>query len=57
VLQGTPRQVFSQVEVLKEIGLDVPQVTELAYRLKAEGLDIPLDVLKVEEMVEAICRL
>ncbi len=57
VLQGTPRQVFSQVKVLKEIGLDVPQVTELAYRLKAEGLDIPLDVLKVEEMVDAICRL
>ncbi len=57
VLQGTPREVFSQVEVLKEIGLDVPQVTELAYRLKAEGLDIPLNVLKVEEMVDAICRL
>lgn len=57
VLQGTPRQVFSQVEVLKEIGLDVPQVTELAYRLRAEGLDVPLDVLKVEEMVDAICRL
>jgi energy-coupling factor transport system ATP-binding protein len=57
VLQGTPRQVFSQVEVLKEIGLDVPQVTELAYRLRAEGLDVPLNVLKVEEMVDAICRL
>lgn len=57
VLQGTPRQVFSQVEVLKEIGLDVPQVTELAYRLRAEGLDIPLNVLKVEEMVDAICQL
>ncbi|MFO7154482.1 MAG: energy-coupling factor transporter ATPase [Caldicoprobacter oshimai] len=57
VLQGTPQEVFSQVEVLKEIGLDVPQVTELAYRLRAEGLDVPLNVLKVEEMVDAICRL
>lgn len=57
VLQGTPREVFSQVEVLKEIGLDVPQVTELAYRLRAEGLDVPLNILKVEEMVDAICRL
>lgn len=57
VLQGTPQEVFSQVEVLKEIGLDVPQVTELAYKLRAEGLDVPLNVLKVEEMVDAICRL
>jgi energy-coupling factor transport system ATP-binding protein len=57
VLQGTPEDVFSKVEVLKEIGLDVPQVTELAYRLRAEGLDIPLNLLKVEEMVDAICQL
>lgn len=57
VLQGRPDYVFSQVDVLKQIGLDVPQVTELAYRLKAEGLEIPLNLLKVEEMVDAICRL
>ena len=57
VLQGTPEDVFSQVEVLKGIGLDVPQVTELAYRLRVEGLDVPQNLLRVEEMVDAICQL
>jgi len=57
VLQGTPEDVFSQVETLKSIGLDVPQVTELAYLLRAEGVDVPLNILKVEEMVDYICRL
>lgn len=57
VLQGTPEDVFSQVEVLKGIGLDVPQVTELAYRLRVEGLDVPQNLLRVEEMVNAICQL
>ncbi len=57
VLQGTPEDVFSQVETLKSIGLDVPQVTELAYLLMAKGVDVPLNILKVEEMVDYICRL
>ena len=57
VLQGTPEDVFSQVETLKSIGLDVPQVTELAYLLRAEGVDVPLNILKVVEMVDYICRL
>ena len=57
MLQGTPEDVFSQVEVLKGIGLDVPQVTELAYRLRVEGLDVPQNLLRVEEMVDAICQL
>jgi len=57
VLQGTPEDVFSQVETLKSIGLDVPQVTELAYLLRAKGVDVPLNILKVEEMVDYICRL
>ena len=57
VLQGTPEDVFSQVEVLKGRGLDVPQVTELAYRLRVEGLDVPQNLLRVEEMVDAICQL
>lgn len=56
ILEGTPREVFRQVTLLKEIGLDVPQVTELAYELRREGLDIPPDVLTVEEMVDLLCQ-
>lgn len=57
IRQGTPRQIFSQVEVLKKIGLDVPQVTELAYELIKEGFtNLTPDILKVEEMVNQICR-
>jgi len=56
VSQGTPKEIFSQVEMLKEIGLDVPQVTELAHELRKEGMDIPPDLLKVEEMVEILCQ-
>ena len=56
LLEGKPREIFAQVETLKKIGLDVPQVTELAYELNKEGLDIPPDVLRVEELVNALCR-
>lgn len=54
VMEGTPRQVFSQVEKVKELGLDVPQVTELAYELKKEGIDISNDVLNVEELINLL---
>lgn len=57
VMQGTPREIFSQVETLKEHRLDVPQVTILADELKKRGLDIPAGILKKEELVEALCRL
>ncbi len=50
-LKGSPRQVFSQVEKVLSLGLDVPQVTELAYKLRKEGIDIKSDVLTVEELV------
>ena len=56
-MSGTPKEVFSQVDKMKEIGLDVPQVTELAHNLRKKGLDIPADILTTEEMVEALCRL
>ncbi|KHO63401.1 cobalt transporter ATP-binding subunit [Thermoanaerobacter sp. YS13] len=56
VLDGTPKEVFKEIELLKKIGLSVPQVTELAYQLKREGFDVPLDILTVEEMVEFLCR-
>jgi len=55
VLQGTPAEVFSNVEMMKGLGLDVPQVTELFYELNKEGLDLPNDVLSVDEAFEAIC--
>ncbi|HHW58214.1 MAG TPA: energy-coupling factor transporter ATPase [Clostridia bacterium] len=56
VLDGTPKEVFKEVGLLKNIGLSVPQVTELAYQLKNEGFDIPSDILTVKEMVDFICR-
>lgn len=56
VLSGTPREVFSQVDKIKGLGLDVPQVTELAYELKKDGLEISTEVLNIEEMVKEICH-
>jgi energy-coupling factor transport system ATP-binding protein len=52
--QGTPREVFSQVELLKAHQLDVPQSTELIYRLKKAGIPLPDGVLNVEECVAAL---
>ena len=54
VLQGTPREVFSEVERLESYRLDVPQVTKLAYELKQSGAPIDGTVLTVEEFREAI---
>ncbi|MBQ7063644.1 MAG: energy-coupling factor transporter ATPase [Firmicutes bacterium] len=57
VMNGAPRQVFSQVERMKELGLDVPMATDLAYSLRKGGLDIPIDVMTMEEVTDALCRL
>ena len=57
VMEGTPREIFAQVDRLKEYRLDVPQVTILADKLRKMGLDIPEDILRKEELVEAVCRL
>ncbi|MCF6097636.1 energy-coupling factor transporter ATPase [Thermovorax subterraneus] len=57
VMEGTPREIFSKVGKLKAIGLDVPQVTELAHRLRGQGLAIREDVLTIDEMVECLCPL
>ncbi len=57
VMEGTPREIFSQVDKLKEYRLDVPQATMLAYELQKKGLDIPDGILRKEELVEAICQL
>ena len=53
VMQGTPREIFSQVDRLKEYRLDVPQVTELAYELKKQGVPLPDGILTVDEFVAA----
>ena len=57
VMEGTPREIFAQVDRLKEYRLDVPQVTILADTLRKRGLDIPEGILRKEELVEAVCRL
>ena len=54
VMQGTPREIFSQVERLKALRLDVPQVTLLAHELKKSGLDLPDGILSIEEQAEAL---
>lgn len=56
VMQGTPREIFSRVDELKEHRLDVPQITLLADELRNAGLDIPLGVLTREELVECIMK-
>ena len=53
VMQGTPKEVFSQVEKMKSYRLDVPQVTELAWELKKAGMPMPDGILTVEEFMEA----
>ena len=55
--QGTPQEVFSQVELLKQHHLDVPQATELAYRLRACGCKLPDGILNEEECVGALYAL
>lgn len=54
VMGGTPKEVFSQVEKVKSYGLDVPQVTELAYELRKAGIELKDDVLSIEELVELL---
>ena len=54
VMQGTPREIFSQVGTLKEHRLDVPQITLLADLLRQSGLDIPIGVLTRQELIDAI---
>lgn len=54
VMEGSPKDIFSQVEKLKELRLDVPQVTLLAYELKKRGLQLPDGILTTEELIEAL---
>jgi len=54
-IAGKPEEVFTQIEALKQLRLDVPQITELALRLNKRGIDISPQTLKVEDMVESLC--
>ena len=56
VLDGKPRNVFRNVKKIKELGLDVPQVTELFYELRMDGLELPADVMDVDEAFEHLMK-
>ena len=56
VMQGTPKEIFSQVDILKQYRLDVPQVTLLAHELKKSGVNIPDGILTTEELVNVLCQ-
>ena len=56
-MEGTPRQVFSHVEEIRELRLDVPAATAMAYELRKAGYNIPKDILTRDELVEALCQL
>ncbi len=55
--EGTPKEVFSRVDMMKQAGLDVPQTVELAFALREKGIDIDTDILNMEEMVERLWQL
>jgi energy-coupling factor transport system ATP-binding protein len=57
VMEGNPKEIFKNVPIMKKIGLDVPQVTEIAYELKQNGVNIETDILTINEMVNALCQL
>lgn len=54
IADGTPKEVFTQVELLRSVGLSVPETTQLLYALRAEGYDLPLDALSTDECAEAL---
>ncbi|MCC6095038.1 MAG: energy-coupling factor transporter ATPase, partial [Eubacterium sp.] len=57
VMQGTPREIFSHVDELHALRLDVPHVTQLAHALRKRGLDIPEGILSIDEFVDAIMKI
>lgn len=57
VKSGTPREVFQDVKVMKSIGLDVPKATEIAYELSLNNIDLPSNILSIDELVKELCQL
>ena len=56
-MDGNPKEIFSQVEKIKSIGLDVPQVTELIFELNKQGIDLPVDIITIEDCEKAILEI
>ena len=56
VLEGTPKEIFSQGDRIREMGLDVPQVTELSDLLRAEGVDLPAGIITIDELIDGLTR-
>jgi energy-coupling factor transport system ATP-binding protein len=57
IMDGTPRSIFAEVERLKAVGLDVPQVTELSFELRKAGINLPADILNEEEFTKELAGL
>ena len=57
VMDGTPKEIFSRVEELKQYRMDVPQVTELAWELKKKGIPLPDGILRKSELLDALVPL
>ncbi len=57
ILEGTPRKVFAEIELLKSVGLDVPEATELSSMLISDGIEIKNDILDMDELCDAIVRI
>ncbi|MFV0440991.1 MAG: energy-coupling factor transporter ATPase [Lachnospirales bacterium] len=55
-LKGTPKEIFSEYDKITELGLEVPIVAKIAHELRKKGIDIPKDVLEIDEMVEFLCQ-
>lgn len=56
-LQGKPKEVFSEIDMMRSLGLDVPEVTKLAHLLNDAGLSVQKNIITLEEMVESLCQL
>ena len=56
-MQGTPKQIFSNVEMLRSVGLSIPKVTELAFELRRNGVDLPEGILTEAELANELCRI
>lgn len=56
VMEGTPKEIFKEVDTLRSLGLDVPVVTELIYDLNKEGYNIPTEIVSMDELVKYLCQ-
>ena len=57
ILDGKPKEVFTKIDTLKKVGLDVPEATELSAQLRKEGIKLPQDILDIDELFKAIVNI